>query len=128
MIEAIQMPDLAPLKLPLSHAIRSGDYVFVSGQASVNEAGEIVSDTVEGEIRRSFENIANILKAAGLSMKDVVQVRSYVGDPKDLGTYNEIYREFFQEPYPARTTLTGCIPDFIKFEVDVTAYCGDGSN
>lgn len=127
MIEAIQMPDLAPLKLPLSHAVRSGDFLFVSGQASVNEAGEIVSDTIEGEIRRSFENIAKILAAAGLSMKDVVQVRSYVGDPKDLGVYNEIYREFFQEPYPARTTLTGCIPDFIKFEVDVTATYSNAS-
>ncbi|MBL4883398.1 MAG: RidA family protein [Planctomycetaceae bacterium] len=123
MIEAIEVPEVAALKLPLSHAIKAGGFVFVSGQASVNEAGEIVSDTIEGEIRRSFDNIKRILAASGQTMKDVIQVRSYVGDPKDLAVYNEIYREYFSSPYPARTTLTGCIPDFIKFEVDVTAVC-----
>lgn len=78
-------------------------------------------DTFAGEMRRSLANVANILTSAGLDFSDVVQVRSYVRDPSDLAEYNVVYREFFQATYPARTTLTGCLPDSLKFEIDVVA-------
>jgi 2-iminobutanoate/2-iminopropanoate deaminase len=94
--------------------------VFVSGQGSV-ENGEIVADTFAGEMRRSIENVARILSAAGLDFTDVVQVRSYVRNPSDLAEYNKIYCEFFKAPFPARTTLTNCLPEFLKFEIDVVA-------
>lgn len=108
-------------RLPLSPAIQSNGFVFVSGQASTNDQGEIVADTFAGEMRRSLANIAKLLAAAGLDFSDVVQVRSYVRDPSDLAEYNVVYREFFQATFPARTTLTGCLPEFLKFEVDVVA-------
>jgi len=108
-------------QLPLSPAVQTGGFVFVSGQASVDEDGAIVPDTFAGEMRRSFENVSKILTGAGLDLSDVVQVRGYVRDPNDLPEYNEIYREFFQAPYPARTTLTHCLPESLAFEVDVVA-------
>lgn len=113
--------DNSPSLLPLSPAIRSNGFVFVSGQGSTNEEGEIVADTFAGEMRRSLANVAKILTSAGLDFSDVVQVRSYVRDPSDLAEYNVVYREFFQATYPARTTLTGCLPDSLKFEIDVVA-------
>lgn len=128
MIEAIQSPGVPMSKLPFSPAIRVGNFVFVSGQASVDESGQIVSDSFEGEVRRSFDNVVKVLAGAGLSLQDVVQVRSYVRDPDNLAEYNQIYRDFFQEPFPARTTLTNCLPEILKFEVDVTAWCGDASS
>jgi 2-iminobutanoate/2-iminopropanoate deaminase len=107
--------------LPFSPAIQSGDYVFISGQASTDSEGKIVSGTFEEECRRSFENLKAILDASGLGFKDVVQVRNYVGKQEYLAAFNNIYKEFFSEPYPARTTLIGCLGDLLKFEVDAIA-------
>ncbi|WP_262249223.1 RidA family protein [Parapedobacter soli] len=114
-------PGIPNIALPFSPAIRSGDFVFVSGQASVDLDGNIVKASFEEECRRSFENIRAVLKAAGLGFEDVVQVRAYVANQADLPEFNAIYKEYFSEPYPARSTLMGCLGDLLKFEVDVMA-------
>lgn len=111
--------------LPFSPGIQSGNYVFISGQASVDKEGNIVEGTFEEECRRSFDNLKVILEAAGLGFDDVVQVRNYVGKQEYLVEFNSIYKEYFNEPYPARTTLIGCLGTLLKFEVDVVAFCGD---
>jgi len=108
--------------LPFSPGIHCGDYVFISGQASVDNSGNIVQESFAEECRRSFENVRLILEAAGLGFEDVVQVKNYVGRQGYLAEFNAIYKEFFSEPYPARTTLIGCLGDLLKFEVDVIAY------
>lgn len=105
-------------ELPFSPAIRAGSLVFVSGQASVDETGRIVADDFAGEMRRSIENLRRVLQGAGLRLQDLAQVRAYVDDPADLPTYNTIYREYFSEPLPARTTLIGCLGGVVKFEID----------
>jgi 2-iminobutanoate/2-iminopropanoate deaminase len=110
--------------LPFSPGIVSGDYLFVSGQASVDDTGAIVVDTFEGECRRSFENLKRIVEAAGASLDDAVQVRNYVGKQEYLAEFNAIYRDYFNAPFPARTTLIGCLGDLLKFEVDVVIYVG----
>jgi 2-iminobutanoate/2-iminopropanoate deaminase len=123
-IEIINTPGVPTSHLPFSPAVRAGGFVFVSGQASVDDAGKIVADTFEGEARRSFENLRRVLRAAGLDLRDVVQVRGYVARQEDLAEYNRIYAEFFAPPYPARTTLIGCLGTLLKFEVDAVAYHG----
>lgn len=107
--------------LPFSPALQVGEWVFVSGQASVDDSGKIVNDTFEGECRRSFENVKKVLAGANLTMDDVVQVRNYVGKQEYLSEFNEIYREYFNPPYPARTTIMNCLGDLLKFEVEVIA-------
>ncbi|WP_116999050.1 RidA family protein [Desertimonas flava] len=107
--------------LPFSPAVRANGFVFVSGQASVDEAGNIVGGDLAFEFRRSFEGVQRVLAADGLTLDDVVQVRMYVRDPADLAEANVLYREWFTPPYPARTTLTGCLPETLRFEVDVVA-------
>lgn len=108
--------------LPFSAAIRAGDYVFLSGVASVDEKGQIIVDTFENEARRTYGNIHRILTAAGLTFANVAQVRCYLSRKEDWDAHNQIYREFFAEPYPARTTLIGCLGDLVKYEVDLVAY------
>ena len=124
-IEVVRGPDVPTTHLPFSPAIKAGGFIFVSGQASVDErTGQIISDTFENEFRRSMENVRRILAAAGADLKHVVQVRSYVKDAKDLPEYNTLYREYFSEPFPARTTITNCLGR-VLFEIDVVAYLGD---
>ena len=108
--------------LPFSPALRVNNFVFVSGQASVDENGKIIDDSFEGEVRRSFENAKKILAAAGMDFSHVIQVRNYVANQNDLAEFNAIYKEYFQAPYPARTTLIGCLGTLLKFEVDLVAY------
>ncbi|WP_236974190.1 RidA family protein [Membranihabitans maritimus] len=107
--------------LPFSPALKVGEWVFVSGQASVDESGNIVEDSFEGECRRSFENVKKVLAGANLTLDDVVQVRNYVGKQEYLKEFNEIYKEYFKAPYPARTTIMGCLGELLKFEVEVIA-------
>ena len=114
-------PDTPTSTLPFSPAVVVGDLIFVSGQASVDATGKIVSDTFEGEFRRAVENLARVLQAAGSDLTRVVQTRNYVRDPADLPLYNQLYREYFQEPFPARTTITHCLPETLKFEIECVA-------
>jgi 2-iminobutanoate/2-iminopropanoate deaminase len=107
--------------LPFSAGVEANGFVFVSGQASVDEQGNIVSGTLEEDMRRALQNVTDILGCAGLGLENVVRVTSYVQDPNDLRTYNTVYREYFTAPYPARTTITSCLSAELKFEVDVIA-------
>ncbi len=104
-----------------SAAIRSGDLLFVSGQASVDRSGSIMTDTFEGEMRRSLDNLSTILSAAGSGLSHVVQTRNYVRDERDLAAFNRIYREYFREPFPSRTTITNCLPPTLKYEIECIA-------
>jgi len=119
-IEAISSKDLPKSHLPFSPAIKANGFLFVSGQASVDDTGKLISDTFENEMRRSLENVRRILKAGGSGFEQVVQVRSYVKNSSDVPRYNEIYREYFKEPYPARTTIVNCLGTLL-YEIDVIA-------
>lgn len=114
-------PDTPVSHLPFSPAVRVGGLIFVSGQASVDAAGAIVRDTFEGEVRRSIENLRKILEAAGSDLRHVVQTRNYVRDPANVARFNELYREYFSAPYPARTTITHCLPEILHYEIECVA-------
>lgn len=109
--------------LPFSPGIIAGDFMYVSGQASVDaDTGAIVSDSFEGEMRRSIGNLKAILEAGGLSLDHVINVRSYVSDEADLALYNRIYPEYFTAPMPTRSTIVGVLGTKLKFELDCVAY------
>jgi 2-iminobutanoate/2-iminopropanoate deaminase len=107
--------------LPFSPAVQVGEMIFVSGQASVDATGKIVSDTFEGEFRRSLENLRKILETAGSDLEHVVQTRNYVRDDADVPLFNQLYREYFKAPFPARTTITNCLPPTLKYEIECVA-------
>ena len=119
--QAITGSDMPTPKLPYSPAVRAGPFVFVSGQASVDDQGNVALDTFENEMRRTMSNVERILNAAGLSLRDVVQVRGYLIDRSHWDEYNRLYREYFTEPFPARTTIVNCLGN-VKVEIDVVAY------
>jgi len=104
-----------------SQAILADGFVFVSGQAAVNpktnglELGDIKSET-----HRTLENIRAILDSAGSSLREVVKVGVFLADIGDFAAMNEVYREFFPEDPPARTTVGAQLPK-IKIEIDCIA-------
>lgn len=114
-------PDTPVSHLPFSPSVCFGDLIFISGQASVDATGKIVSDTFEGEFRRSIENVRKVLEAAGSDLEHVIQTRNYVRDAEDVPLYNQLYREYFKEPLPARTTITNCLPPALRYEIEVVA-------
>lgn len=107
--------------LPFSPAVRVGDLIFVSGQASVDATGKIIPDTFEGEFRRSVENLRKVLETAGSDLKHVIQTRNYVRDAANVARYNELYREYFSAPLPTRTTITNCLPPTLHYEIECVA-------
>jgi 2-iminobutanoate/2-iminopropanoate deaminase len=107
--------------LPYSPVAVVGDLIFVSGQASVDSTGKIISDTFENEFRRSVANLAKVLEAAGSDLAHVIQTRNYVRDAEDLPRYNELYRETFSQPFPTRTTITNCLPPTLRYEIEAVA-------
>ncbi len=120
-VSHLDNPDVPTSHLPFSPAVAVGELILVSGQASVDKTGQIVSDTFEGEFRRSIDNMRAILEAAGSDLKHVVQTRNYVRDSGDLAEFNRLYRECFTSPFPARTTITNCLPESLKFEIECVA-------
>ena len=109
--------------LPFSPAIRAGDFLYISGQASVDrEDGTIIPGSFEEEMRRSIENLAAILEAAGLTLDHVINVKSYLASEADGAEYNRIYPEYFAAPLPTRSTIVGVLGTRLKFELDAVAY------
>lgn len=105
---------------PYSHAIVcSGTLLFVSGQVPLNPAtGALVQEFREAAVQ-TLANVQTIVEAAGASMRDVVKVHAYLRDLADFPAFNEVYKTFFTEPYPARTTVQSDLT--IPIEIDVVA-------
>jgi len=104
-----------------SQAIVSDGFVFVAGQAAVNpRTNELELGDIKSEARRTLENIRAILAAAGSSLRDVVRVGVFLADMNDFAAMNEVYKEFFPENPPARTTVGAQLPQ-IKIEIDCIA-------
>jgi 2-iminobutanoate/2-iminopropanoate deaminase len=107
-------------RLPFSPATKVGDLIFVSGQASTDENGVVVSDTFENEFRRTMDKLRRILIAAGSDLDHVAQVKAYLKNADNWDEYNKLYREYFKPPFPARTTITNCLGT-VLVEIDCIA-------
>ena len=120
MIEYPITPDVSRTSLPFSPATKVGNLLFVSGQVSSDADGNIISDTFDNEFHRTMQNIVKILKAAGTDLDRVCQLRGYIKNASDFPRYNELYRQYFKPPYPARTTISNCLGK-VLVEIDCIA-------
>jgi len=106
---------------PYSQAIVADGFVFVAGQAAINPStNEFELGDVASETRLTLKNIQAILEAAGSSLREVVRVGVFLADIKDFDGMNAVYKEFFPEDHPARTTV-GVQMSKIKVEIDCIA-------
>ena len=108
---------------PYSQAIKAGNLLFASGQIPLDPStGLIVEGGIEEQAHRVFNNIKNILEAAGTGMSSVLKVTVFMADMNDFGTVNEIYAQYFTEPYPARSAVAvKTLPKNALIEVEVIA-------
>ena len=105
-IEAILSDKLSPPVGPFSPAIRSGDFIFFSGQVGQEPTtGSLAVGGVESEARQLFRNLATLLEAAGKSFADVVKANVLLTRIEDFAAINAIYADQFESPFPARTTV-----------------------
>jgi reactive intermediate/imine deaminase len=103
-----------------SQAVRVGDTVYISGQIPLDPAsGQLVSGDIEAEIRRVFDNLAAIAKAAGGSLASVVKLSVFLTDLAHFPKVNEIMATYFSEPYPARAAVgVAALPRGARVEVE----------
>ena len=90
---------------PYSQAIAANGFLFISGQLGVTPSGEFAGADVKSQAQRSLQNLQAILSEAGLSFENAVKTTIFLADIADFAAVNEIYAEFFKEPYPARSTV-----------------------
>ena len=120
-IEAISSDALPPPVGPFSPAVRSGDFIFFSGQVGVDPAtGKLVEGGVEAEARQLFRNLATLLEAAGKSFGDVVRAGVFLTDIGDFAAVNAIYAEALERPFPARPTVAvAALPLGARIEIEL---------
>jgi 2-iminobutanoate/2-iminopropanoate deaminase len=117
----MQPEGVARPKAPYSPVAVAGDLVFTAGQVGFDVGGELVSGGISAQTRQALENLRACLRAAGCDVGDVVKVTAFLTDLGDFEAYNTVYREFFSEPFPARTTVGAVLPGGILVEIEAVA-------
>ncbi len=112
---------LPPLKQPFSWATKKNGFVFTA-HGPVCGDGTINTGTIEEQARITFENLQRTLIAAGGTLDDVMQVLIYMTDIADMATIDLIYREFFAEPFPNRSSFAVVALAVPAMKIEIVAY------
>ena len=123
--EVIHTGKAASGKVPLSQAIRAGEWLYCSGQLPIDPAtGEIVPGGAAEQTRRIIENLKAVCEEAGTTLANAVKVTIFMADLADLKKMNDVFEEYFGiEDPPARTTFqAGGIIAGAKLEIELTAF------
>ncbi|RPD84452.1 RidA family protein [Luteimonas sp. 100069] len=122
----VSTPDAPAAIGPYSQAVRAGDTVYFSGQIPLDPvSGEIVAGDITVQARRAFDNLKAVAQAAGGSLDDIVRVGLYVTDLGEFAQVNAVMAEYFEAPFPARSTIeVPALPKGARFEVDAVMVLG----
>lgn len=118
--QIISTPDAPQAIGTYSQAVRVGPTVYISGQIPLDPAtGQLVTGDIEVEIRRAFDNLAAIAKAAGGSLRHAVRVTVFLTDLANFAKVNEVMATYFPQPWPARAALgVSQLPKGARVEID----------
>jgi 2-iminobutanoate/2-iminopropanoate deaminase len=108
---------------PYSQGVKAGNLLFVSGQGPINpRTGKIDETDIDAQTRQTLQNVKAIVEASGFSLQDIVKVSIFLKRASDFQKMNEIYKTFFQQNPPTRTTVQA---DFVTpnmlIEIDAIA-------
>ena len=114
---------------PYSQAIEANGMIFDSGQIPIDPAtGQFVEDGIQEQTRQALTNARNILQAAGTDMENVIKTTVYLSDIHNFAAMNEVYAQFFTEPFPARSAVAvKDLPKGALVEIEVRAIKPDNS-
>mgnify|MGYP002624273642 CR=1 FL=1 len=106
-----------------SQAVIADNTIYASGQLPIDPStGEFVPGGFREQLTQVFTNLKNVLEEGGFKMSDAVKVTCYLQDLANFGTLNEVYGQFFSEPYPARVAYqVAALPKGAMVEVDIIA-------
>ena len=109
---------------PYSQAIRCRDIVFLSGQIPIDpQTNQVVKEPFSRAVEIAMNNIGEILRSIGASYDNIVKVTVYLTDINRFQEFNEIYKKYFREPYPARTVVeVKSLPREAPIEIEAIAY------
>lgn len=113
--------DKAPAAIgPYSQAVRAGNTVYLSGQIPLDPStGLVVEGGIDAQARRAFDNLVAVCEAAGGSLEKIVRLGLYLTDLGEFATVNAVMGEYFNAPFPARSTIeVSGLPRGVLFEVD----------
>ena len=108
---------------PYSHAVESGELVFLSGQTPIDsQTGKLVEGNIKDQTEQCFKNLFNVLASADLTPDNVEKVNVFLTDMKSFSEMNEVYSKQFRAPYPARTTIgVASLPLGAQVEIEMIA-------
>ncbi|PVY41875.1 RidA family protein [Pontibacter virosus] len=108
---------------PYSHAVASGELVFLSGQTPIDSStGKLVQGDIAAQTEQCFQNLFQVLNSAGLGPDDVVKVNVFLTDMANFEAMNKVYAGKFARPYPARTTIgVASLPLGAQVEIEMIA-------
>jgi reactive intermediate/imine deaminase len=119
----IRVPSELPF--PFSKAVHAGGFIFLSGQIPIDHEGKPVRGPIADQTRVVLDRIAATLKECGAGMEDVVRVTVWLSDLALFAEFNQIYREYFQQPaLPVRSMVGAALAFDVDVEIEVTAYRG----
>ncbi len=114
-------PEKGPKAIgPYSPALKLSDFVYLSGQIPVDpETNEIVSGGIQQQTHQVMQNILTILDEMSLETRHVVKTTVFLTDMADFAAMNEVYAQYFEEPYPARSCIqVGALPKGARVEIE----------
>jgi reactive intermediate/imine deaminase len=116
----ISTPDAPQAIGAYSQAVKCGSTVYVSGQIPLDPAtGELVQGSMEAQIRRVFENVRAIVKAAGGELTHVAKLNVFLTDLGHFAVLNKVMAEYFSQPFPARAAIqVAALPKGATVEID----------
>jgi 2-iminobutanoate/2-iminopropanoate deaminase len=125
MIERFHPESFPAPAVPLSHATRAGDFVFVSGQVATDAENKVYVGDFTREVESVLDNVETVLTAAGARVDQIVKVGAFLSNATLFAPFNEIYARRFGSAPPARTTVVVNFghPD-VRVEVEAIAYVG----
>lgn len=120
---AISSPAAPKAIGPYSQAILANNTLYVSGQLPIDAAiGAFAPGGIKEQCHQSLKNVGHILNEAGFSYRDVVKATVYLSDMGNFAAMNEVYAEYFTEPFPARVAYqVAALPKAALVEIDVIA-------
>lgn len=105
-----------------SQAIEMDGWVYISGQGPLDLSGTIMSDyDMKEQTQLTMQNIQAIVEEAGLTMGHIVKINAHITDHALFNDFNEVYKQFFDAPYPARTTVVSGLAPGMLVEIDAIA-------